>query len=95
MACDREFRIRDAEESDCASVCTLIAELASYEEMSHLNNMSEQKLINDAFGEGTPWYSALIAEVKTNEVWNAVGYALFQIGFSLRFLSNSIFQSFL
>ena len=72
MAGDPEFRIRDAKKADCGSVCSLIAELASYEQMSHLNNMSEQKLVNDAFGEGTPWYSALLAEVKINEVWMSI-----------------------
>ena len=79
-----ENRIRDVKKDDCESLCNLIADLAQFEEMSHLNNMTRDKLMEDGFLTPTPWFSALLAEAKMNESWIPVGYALFQRGFSLR-----------
>merc|ERR1712117_566323 len=63
----------------------MIAELAEFEKMSHLNHMNKDILLRDGFKTSPPLFFALIPEIETSQnMWTPVGYALFIIGFSLR-----------
>jgi len=71
-----EIIIRNATESDCKLILTMIKELATYHRNPGKVVIDEKVLLEDGFGE-TPCFFSVIAEVKEdNGVIKPVGFAL-------------------
>lgn len=64
--------IRPAERKDCATILSLIRELAVFEELEHAVKATEADLAETGFGE-QPYFTCLLAE----EEGNALGLALY------------------
>ena len=77
-----DFTLRAAEPRDVAAIVGLIRELAEFEKLTHLLQVTPETLHPHLFGE-RPVVEALVAEVHSN----VVGFALFFTNFST-FLSR-------
>ncbi|WP_119155634.1 GNAT family N-acetyltransferase [Caldimonas tepidiphila] len=77
-------RIRSAEPRDAADLVALIAALADYEKLTHLLELTPEKLAAQLFGERPP------AEAVVAEVEHAPGGAK-TVGFALYFTNFSTF----
>ncbi len=79
------FTLRPAELRDVAPIVQLIRELAEFEKLSHLLQVTPEKLRPHLFGE-KPVVEALVAEVPAEAVapgeGTVVGFALFFTNFS-------------
>ena len=73
----KDLIIRNANATDMKDVLILIKELADFENASDQVKMTEEKLIEDGYGE-TPLFRSLIVEYRGEKC----GYALFYFGYS-------------
>src|SRR4051812_6715853 len=79
------FTLRSAELRDVAPMVGLIRELAEFEKLTHLLQVTPEKLRPHLFGE-TPVVEAMVAEVSHDQVSDGestvVAFALFFTNFS-------------
>ena len=75
------FTIRSAELRDVAPIVGLIRELAEFEKLTHLLQVTPEKLRPHLFGE-RPVAEAWVAEVETDAGREVVAFALFFTNFS-------------
>ena len=77
MNATRPFPVRPAEPRDVEAIVALIAELAAFEDLTHLLQVTPDKLMPHLFGP-RPAAEAMVAEVDGD----VVAFALFFINFS-------------
>lgn len=74
-----DWHIRPAQPSDAGPICRMIAELAEFEHLTHLMEVTPEALASHLFG-ATPAAEALVAVDRTRDI--LIGYALFFPTFS-------------
>ncbi len=75
------YRLRPAGRRDAETILGLIHGLAEFENMSALVHNSKRALVKHGFGKN-PLFNVLLCEVKTNQRWNGVGFALYFFTYS-------------
>ncbi len=89
MSCsgDTEWRIREAEEADSATIFQLIMELGAFEGLLHLHTITEKDVRKDGFHSSPPLFYVLLYEIKSSAgQWQAIAQALYTVGFSLKYV---------
>jgi len=81
MHATASFTLRPAELRDVAAIVGLIRELAEFENLTHLLQVTPEKLRPHLFGE-KPVAEAMVAEVKGDQGTEVVAFALYFTNFS-------------
>lgn len=77
----KHFKLRAAEPRDVPAIAGLIAELADFEQLSHMVRCTPETLAPHLFGE-RPVVEAVVAELTDQPGTTVVGFALFFTNFS-------------